>query len=86
MSAIKQSASTDRNVEGNCTYRISGTNTYVMIMDMYSDGKYCMQCSDDMLHFSPVCEQDYSLAFHPRHGSMLAITDEEYECLKNYNF
>lgn len=79
-------ACTDRNVEGNCTYRISGTNTYVMIMDMYSDGKYFMQCSDDMLHFSPVCEQDYSLAFHPRHGSMLAITDEEYERLKDYNF
>lgn len=79
-------ACTDRNVEGNCTYNISGTNTYVMIMDMYSDGKYFMQQSDDMIHFTPVHKNDFTLDFNPRHGSMLHITDEEYNRLKNFNF
>lgn len=79
-------ACTDRNVEGNCTYNISGTDTFVMIMDMYSDGKYFMQQSSDMINFKPVAEKDYTLDFYPRHGSMLIITDEEYDRLKKYKF
>ncbi len=72
---------TDRPVEGNCIYNISGTDTYVMIMDMYCDGKYYMQKTTDMIHFEPVKEEDFTLDFNPRHGSMLHITDEEYNRL-----
>lgn len=80
-------ACTDRNVEGNCMYNILGTDTYVMIMDMYSDGRYFMQQTDDMLRFKPVSDKDFSLDFHPRHGSMLHISDEEYNRLvKHFGF
>ncbi|MBE6720203.1 MAG: hypothetical protein E7571_06075 [Ruminococcaceae bacterium] len=80
-------ACTDRNVEGNCMYRINGTDTYVMIMDMYSDGKYFMQQTTDMLNFIPVKDSDFTLDFSPRHGSVLAITDEEYNLLtEEYGF
>ena len=75
-------ACTDRNVEGNCIYQLDGTNTYIMIMDMYSDGRYFMQKTTNMLRFEPV--DDFDLSFHPRHGSMLKITDEEYERLKTH--
>ena len=75
-------ACTDRPVEGNCMYRIGDTDTYVMIMDMYADGRYFMQQTTDMVNFTPVT--DFTLDFSPRHGSMLAISDEEYERLINH--
>ncbi len=80
--AHNQVACTDRNVEGNCIYRLNDTDTYLMIMDMYTDGRYFMQRTTDMLHFEAV--EDFDLSFRPRHGSVLSITDEEYERLVKY--
>ncbi|MBQ9228021.1 MAG: glycoside hydrolase family 43 protein [Eubacterium sp.] len=77
-----QVACTDRNVEGNCIYPLVGTDTYIMMMDMYSDGRYFMQKTTDMRHFEPV--EDFDLSFHPRHGSVLVITQAEYERLVQY--
>ena len=50
-------------------------------MDLYVDGGYFMQQTDDFVHFYPVAAKDFSLDFHPRHGSMLTISDEEYNRL-----
>lgn len=72
---------TDKHVEGNCCYNINGTDTWVVIMDLYVDGGYFMQQTDDFVHFYPVEAKDFSLDFHPRHGSMLTISDEEYNRL-----
>lgn len=72
-------ALTDKNVEGCCMYKVG--SDYILIMDMYSDGKYLMQKTKDMFNFELV--EDYDLSFHPRHGSVLQITDEEYERLTN---
>lgn len=78
---------TDKHVEGNCMYNILGTNSYVMIMDLYVDGGYYMQQTEDMLHFKPVSPDDFSMDFHPRHGSMLHISDEEYDrLLQHFGF
>ena len=78
---------TDKHVEGNCMYNILGTNSFVMIMDLYVDGGYYMQQTEDMLHFKPVNPDDFSMDFHPRHGSMLHITDEEYNrLLQHFEF
>lgn len=78
-------ACTPLHVEGNCMYKINGTDTYVMIMDKYVDGGYFMQQTTDMLNFEPVCEDDFSLNhLRPRHGSMLSVTDEEYNALINH--
>ncbi len=74
-------ACTDRNVEGNCIYPLQD-GTYLLIMDMYSDGKYFMQRTNDMLHFEPV--SDFTMDFRPRHGAVLTISDEEYERLVHY--
>lgn len=74
---------TDLHVEGNCIYRLFGTDTYVMIMDKYVDGGYFMQKTTDMIHFEPVDNSLFSLNhLHPRHASVLAITDEELNRLK----
>ncbi|MCI9112169.1 MAG: glycoside hydrolase family 43 protein [Eubacterium sp.] len=75
---------TDLQVEGNCIYRINDTDAYIMIMDKYVDGGYFMQKTTDMITFTKVDEDRFSLNhLHPRHGSVLAITDEEFDKLKN---
>lgn len=73
-------ALTERDVEGCCMYKVG--DEYILIMDMYSDGKYLMQKTRDMYNFEPV--EDFDLSFRPRHGSMLEITDKEYERLAKH--
>ena len=71
---------TDAALEGNCLYRILGTETRVMIADRFRDGGYYMQETTDMLRFREV--RDFALDhLRPRHGSVLHITREEYERL-----
>lgn len=74
-------ACTDSPVEGNCMYKLINQNKYVMLMDMYCDNRYFMQETDDMMNFIPVPEERFSLDFTPRHGSVITITDEEYNKL-----
>ena len=70
----------DTALEGNCIYQILGTNKYVMIADQFKAGGYFMQETTDMIHFKKV--NDFALnQLFPRHGSMLHITDEEYNRL-----
>jgi hypothetical protein len=69
-------------VEGSEMYKISGTDKWVMIMDEYSKGRFFMQETTDFHSFTPVT--DYDMDFGPRHGSVTAITDEEYNRLINH--
>lgn len=68
-------------VEGSEMYRINGTNTFVMIMDEYSKGRFFMQQTEDFENYLPVKWEDYGMDFGPRHGSICSITDEEYDNL-----
>lgn len=69
-------------LEGNCIYRINGTDKYVMIADQFRNGGYFMQETTDMVHFEKVDKSSFSLdCLRPRHGSVMHITDEEYERL-----
>lgn len=73
----------DTALEGNCAYKILGTNKYVLIADQFKKGGYFMQESEDLIHFKKV--EDFSIdQLRARHGSMLHITDEEYNRLKEY--
>ncbi len=72
------------HTEGCCMYNIKGTDTWVMIMDSYTKGCYVMQQTEDFVNFKKVKKGDYSLDFSPRHGSVLGITDEEYERMLNH--
>ncbi len=80
-------ARTEHHVEGNCIYKLIDQNKYIMIMDMYCDNRYFMQETDDMMDFIPVDKNRFSLDFTPRHGSVITITDEEYNNLvKKFGF
>ena len=75
----------DTALEGNCTYRILGTDKFVMIADQFKKGGYFMQETTDMLHFNKVPENKFSLNhLNPRHGSVIHITEEEYNRLINF--
>ena len=68
-------------VEGSSMYPITGTDTWVMIMDEYGEGRYFAQQTVDMEHFTKLRRSDYSFAVSPRHGSVVAITDAQYDAL-----
>lgn len=70
-------------VEGSAIYRLEGTDGYLMIMDRYKKHYYHMQYTTDLINFKTVRKQAYSMDFSPRHGSIILITDEEYERLLN---
>lgn len=72
----------DTALEGNCMYKILASDKYVLIADQFKKGGYFMQESTDMVHFSRV--DDFAIDhLNARHGSMLHITDEEYDRLIN---
>ncbi len=71
-------------VEGSEIYNITGTDTWVMVMDEYSTDRFFMQQTTDFENFKPVNPDDYSMAFNPRHGAITQITDEQYESLINH--
>ena len=62
-----------KHVEGNFIYRIVGTDTFVMMMDEYTNGRFFLQQTEDLVHFKKLRRRDYSLDFQPRHGSVLAV-------------
>jgi len=68
-------------VEGSTIYNITGTDTWVMVMDEYSQGRFFMQQTTDFENFKPVESDDFTMECNPRHGSVVAISDEEYEAL-----
>ena len=68
-------------VEGSAMYNITGTDTWVMIMDEYGKNRYFAQQTTDMEHFAVLDRNDYSFDINPRHGSVVQITDEQYDAL-----
>ncbi len=75
----------DTALEGHCTYKILSTDKYVLIADQFRAGGYFMQESTDLINFIKVDKNKHSLDhLHPRHGSVMHITDEEYERLIKY--
>ena len=69
-------------VEGSSMYNITGTNSWLMIMDEYGEGNFFTQMTKDFKTFKRFRRKLVSFAhLNPRHGSVVAITDEEYERL-----
>lgn len=69
-------------VEGSTMYRIIGTNSWMMIMDEYGEGTFFAQMTKDFKNFKQVQRSKYSVNhLNPRHGSVLAISMEDYNRL-----
>lgn len=72
----------DTALEGHCTYKILGTDKYVLIADQFKKGGYFMQETTDLINFEAVAKDKFNIEhLNPRHGSVMHITNEEYNRL-----
>ncbi|MEK7394469.1 MAG: hypothetical protein AAB214_18075, partial [Fibrobacterota bacterium] len=63
-------------VEGGCVFQLIGSSTWVLMYDMYMDGKYQFTTSTDLQTFK-VASTASSFDFAPRHGTVIPITAAE---------
>lgn len=67
---------TDQAVEGSGVFKLIDSDKYILMYDVYMDGRYEFAESKNLKNFELVSE-DISMNFHPRHGTVLPITEEE---------
>ena len=67
----------NRPVEGSGIFKLNNSDDWILMYDMYTSGRYQFTRSSDLLKFE-VIDHDISMDFHPRHGTVMPITDDEY--------
>lgn len=72
---------TKHDVEGAGTYKKIGEDKYVLMYDVYRNGAYQFTESADLDNFKAI-DSEVSMDFHPRHGSVIPISEEEYRRLE----
>lgn len=71
---------TNEAVEGSGVFKLNNSETYILMYDMYRTGKYQFTSSTDLKNFK-VIDENISMNFHPRHGTVLPITKTEADAL-----
>ncbi|MES2240204.1 MAG: family 43 glycosylhydrolase [Bacteroidota bacterium] len=71
---------TNESVEGSGVFKLNNSDTYILMYDMYRKGKYQFTSSTDLKNFK-VIDENVSMNFHPRHGTVLPITQKEADAL-----
>ena len=67
---------TDKPVEGAGTFRLNDGSGYILMYDMYTSGKYQFTKTSDFKNFKAI-DDNISLDFHPRHGTIMPVTAAE---------
>lgn len=67
-------------VEGAGTFKLIGQDKYILMYDVYMAGRYQV-CETTDLDTFRVVDADVTMDFHPRHGTVIAISSEEYKRL-----
>ena len=67
---------TKEAVEGSSIFPLIGSDKYILMYDVYMKGKYQFTESTDLENFK-VIDNAISMDFHPRHGTVMPITDKE---------
>ncbi|MFC4211225.1 family 43 glycosylhydrolase [Pedobacter lithocola] len=77
---------TTEAVEGAGVFKLNNSDDYILMYDVYMKGKYQFTKSKDLETFK-VVDNEVTMDFHPRHGTVLPITGSEMESLvaKWYN-
>lgn len=63
-------------VEGSSLFKLINNDTYILMYDVYMQGKYQF-CESKDLDVFKIIDKDISMDFHPRHGSIIPITRRE---------
>ena len=63
-------------VEGAGTFKLNDGSGYILMYDVYTKGKYQFTKTTDLKNFT-VVDNDVTMDFHPRHGTVIPITAKE---------
>ena len=63
-------------VEGSGVFKLNRSDKYILMYDVYGKGKYQFCESYDLDKFK-VIDQDVKMDFHPRHGTVIALSRKE---------
>ena len=63
-------------VEGSGVFKLNNSDEWILMYDVYTQGKYQFTKSPDLKNFE-VIDEEISMNFHPRHGTVMPITKEE---------
>lgn len=72
---------TNKAVEGSFVFKHTSENKYILIYDVYMNRQFQFCESSDLDTFRSIDEK-VSMDFHPRHGAIIPITEEELERLQ----
>ncbi|MCC9065553.1 family 43 glycosylhydrolase [Flavobacterium piscisymbiosum] len=67
---------TQDGVEGSSVFKLNNSDDYILMYDVYTKGKYQFTKTKDLENFT-VIDNDISMDFNPRHGTILPITRSE---------
>jgi len=67
---------TNDGVEGSSVFKLNNSDDYILMYDVYTKGKYQFTKTKDLENFT-VIDNDISMDFNPRHGTILPITRSE---------
>lgn len=63
-------------VEGAGVFKVIGKDEYILMYDVYMKGRYDFAESKDLVNFKKT-DKKVNMNFHPRHGSVIPITNDE---------
>jgi hypothetical protein len=67
---------TNDGVEGSGIFKLNNSDEYILMYDVYTKGKYQFTKTKDLENFT-VIDNEISMDFNPRHGTILPITRSE---------
>lgn len=67
-------------VEGSFIFKLIDSDSYILMYDVYMKGAYQFTQSTDLERFA-IIDHQISMDFHPRHGSIIPLTDKEVRAL-----
>ncbi|MFC0078104.1 family 43 glycosylhydrolase [Flavobacterium procerum] len=67
---------TKESVEGSSIFKLNNSDEYILMYDVYKKGQYQFTKSTDLENFT-VIDNEISMDFKPRHGTILPITRSE---------
>lgn len=73
---------TTESVEGACVFKLNNSDAWILMYDVYMKGRYQFTKSNDLENFK-VVDNNVTMNFHPRHGTVLPITAKEAKRLTN---
>lgn len=73
---------TNEAVEGAGAFKLNNSEEWILMYDVYKNGKYQFTRSKDLRNFT-VIDHTISMNFRPRHGTVMQITSKEAEALTN---